>query len=267
MYRAARFAVTGEEGRGSRLTNPDKEALELRIEVKRGCSLISIDLGKWSEGFFKVLGSMPVEAQVITVVGAIAVVAAAWVGRHMVTKHYEAKAAKQTADASQAVIDASLKANLDVVDRMARMIDSDQRIARFAEASATGITEIATRAKDATSIKAGRIEFDEADLAALKQRKPRGSPELLVETGKFRVIQVNGKTSPFKFTLSGQALPGEFTVDLDESDFSEAKCSSLWSALRSQTFIELTIRAVLVGEKIKGPVLMDIEPSAELPEV
>ncbi|MPT54997.1 hypothetical protein [Delftia sp.] len=263
MYRAARFAVTGEDGRGSRLTNPDKEALELRIEVKKGCTLINIDLGKWSEGFLKVLGNMAPEVQIAIVVGAVAVVAAAWVGRHYITKHHEAKAAKQSSDAQQAVIDASLAANAAVVDRMAKIIENDQRIARFADASATGITEVATRAKDATYVKAGRMEFDQDDLAALKQRKPRGSPELIVETGKFRIIQVNGKTSPFKFTLSGQALPGEFTVDLDESDFSENKYARIWAAFKSQAQIELTVRAVLVGEKIKGPVLIDIEPSLE----
>jgi len=262
MYRAARFAVTGEAGRGTRLTNPDKEALELRIEVKKGCTLINIDLGKWSEGFLKVLGDMPPEAQVALVVSAIVVVAAAWVGKHFVLEHFKAKTAKQGDEAEQARIDAALNANVAVVDRMARLIESDDRVARFAEASATGITEVATRAKDATHIKAGRLDLDEGDIAALKQRKPRSSAESVTETGHFRIIHVNGKSSPFKFTLSGQSLPGEFAIDFDESDFTEAECARVWAAIRAQTEIELTIRAVLLDGKIKGPVLTAIEPSS-----
>ena len=263
MYRAARFAVTGEEGRGSRLTNPDKEALELRIEVERGCTLVKIDLGKWAEGFIKVLGDMPVEIQAVLVVSTVVVLAAAWVGKHFLTEHYKARAAKQSDAAEQARLDAALSANLAVVDRMASLIEKDQRVARFAEASTTGITEVATRAKDATHVKAGMLELDEEDLVVLKQRKPRSSAESITETGLFRIIHVNGKSSPFKFTLAGQALPGEFAIDFDEAEFSEAKCVRIWEAIRAQSQIELTVKAVLLGEKIKGPVLTAIEPSLD----
>lgn len=262
LYRAARFAHTGAEGRESRLTNAEKEALELRIEVRRGSTLINIDLGEWGKALASVLQNMPPADLTTLVVASVAILATAWVGRQFVSEHFKAKSARDAAQLNNEAQKAALDANVAIVEKMAGIVAADPRLERIAEASTVGISEIATRANNATSIKAGRLELDEADIATLKRRKPRSSAESIQETGKFRVLHVDGKTSPFKFTLAGAVMPGEFTIEFDESEFADEKNARIWAAIRSQTELTLQVKAVLLGGKIKGAVLTDIEPES-----
>lgn len=264
LYRAARFALTGVDGRESRLTNPDKQSLELSIEIKKGCTLINIDLGKWADGLADVLKHMPPKYTALIIVGSVAVLGIGWVGHHYITEHFEAQRVQSVTDASQAQLQAALDANVAIVDRMAAVIQSEPKIARFAEATSTGIIEVATRANGATSVGVGQIlEMNADELAKLKKRKPRTSAESVTEKGLFRVIHVDGSSSPFKFTLNGAPLPGEFTVEFDPSEFTAEQVRGVWDAISNQKDIELVVKGVVLNDRVRGGVLVDIAPFEE----
>lgn len=282
LYRAARFSITGKTGRDSRLTNEQKKKLELQIEAQRGCTLLKIDAGKFGEGLLKILGDRvtnmtAAEIQVL-VVAILAVLAVGWIGKNYVVEHFKYKALKADKDANVAIAkehaqqlasitsavteqsSAALDAQVRLVEKLSAVIASDRRIERFADATATGLTQVALRATDATNVRAGRVDLDEEELAALRRRTPKQASETLHEIGDFRVLMADGNGSSFKLTLGGAAIPGEFSVEYDPTEFDPAEDQLIWAALRDKTEVRLEVKAEQLREKIKGAVIVSINP-------
>ncbi|WP_183043444.1 hypothetical protein [Alicycliphilus denitrificans] len=286
LYRAARFAITGKTGRESRLTNEQKKQLELRIDVQKGCTLIKIDAGKFGEGLLNILGDRlnnmtAAEVQVL-VVSILAILAIGWIGKNYVVEHFKYKAKKAELEtaaaqsesigeqhsnqmatvtaAATAQAEAAANAQVQIVEQLAAVIAQDRKVERFAEATAAGLTQVTVRATDATSVRVGRIELDEDELATLRRRAPKTTSETLHETGAFRVLTADGSGTQFKLTLGGAAIPGEFTVEYDRTDFSSAEDQMIWDALRDQTEVRLEVKAEQLRDKIKGAVIVSINP-------
>ena len=163
-----------------------------------------------------------------------------------------------TATAAQAEAAASAQAR--TVEQLAAVIALDRRLERFAEATAAGITQVVIRATDATSVRAGRIELDEDELNALRRRAPKTASETIHETGGFKVLAADGTGAQFKLTIGGAAIPGEFTLEYDRTEFSQAEDQMIWDALRDQTEVRLEVKAEQVRDKIKGAVIVSINP-------
>jgi hypothetical protein len=248
IYRAARFTLLADNGR---LSASQKEAFELSIEVKEGCTLINIDLGKLAEGLTSTLQTMtPGELTTLSVAVA-AVLAAAWVGKSWLAEHYKAKT-------ELAGNEEETKRLTAVTTAIEKIVNGDSRVSRFAEAGANGVREIATRATGATSVKIGRAEVDEEALANLRRRAPRSSSEAIHEIGLFRIFSLDAKDGPFKMTVAGTVVDGEFDVEFEKSDFSEEQIAELINALTNRTEIRLEVKAIRLREKIRGGVLFDI---------
>lgn len=259
IYRATAFALTGTgDGRQGRLSNVQREAVELSIEVDEGCTLISVDLGKLSEGLVKTLAAMDPTHLTILVAASVALLAAGWVGRKWVAEHYKARSGESAGDQETARLKVVAQSNVDIADRIASIIQSNPKVARFAAASESGLTEIATRATSATSMTAGRVELDQDDLATLRRRAPRSTSESINEVGNFRILSADGKTNPFKLTISGDVIAGEFAAEFDESEFSMDQADAVWTAFRNRTTVILEVKAVQLREKIKGAVITGV---------
>lgn len=258
IYRATAFALNGVEGRQSRLSNAQREAVELSIDVDEGCTLINIDLGKLGEGLVKTLTAMDQTQLTILVVASVAVLAVGWIGKTWVSEHYKSKSAEASGEQETARLQAATNANVQIADRMARVIDSSSKIARFAAASENGLTEIATRATSATSMTAGRVELGQDDLANLRRRAPRSTSESINEVGNFRILSADGKSSPFKLTISGDVIPGEFVAEFDESEFSIDQANGVWGAFRNRETVVLEVKAVQIRDKIKAAVITGV---------
>ncbi|WP_234383516.1 hypothetical protein [Paracidovorax avenae] len=286
LYRAARFAITGKIGRESRLTNEQKKQLELRIEVQKGCTLIKVDAGEFGDGLLNVLSNTlnnmsSTEIQVL-VVAVVLVLAAGWIGKHYTIEHFKYKTkkaeqeatakadsvraeqqAKQITTVTEAATDQvkiAADAQVRVVEQLAQVIARDRKIERFADATAAGITQVAARATDATSVRVGRVELDEDELANLRRRAPKAASETLHETGDFRILSADGSGNQFKLTLGGSAIPGEFNVEYDRTEFPASEDQMIWDALRDQVEVKLEVKAEQIREKIKGGVIVRINP-------
>lgn len=264
LYRAARFAITGKEGRESRLTIPQKEALELRIEVNKGCTLIKIDVGKFGDGLLQILqdsvSSMTPLELTGFVVAVVAVLGVAWIGKTAVVEHFKEKTASAEGGQETERLKAAADAPVRVVEQLAAVINQDKRIERFAMATEKGLTEVAARATDATSVKMGRVELDDAALAALHRRSPKSASENIHEIGDFRILHVNGSVSPFKLTLGGASM-GEFDIEFDPAEFTPEQDDLIWDAARTRRMVRLEVKAIQLRDKIKGAVLLDIFPA------
>jgi hypothetical protein len=113
-------------------------------------------------------------------------------------------------------------------------------------------------------VKVGRAEVDEEALANLRRRAPRSSSEAIHEIGLFRVFSLDAKGGPFKMTVAGTVVDGEFDVEFEKSDFSDEQIAELVNALTDRTEIRLEVKAIRLREKIRGGVLFDIIlPEAE----
>ena len=261
IYRATLFALTGLEGRAAKLTLQQKEAVELVIDVDEGCTLINIDLGKFGEGLAGVLTTMTPAEVTVLVVAVTAVLAVGWMGKTWLVEHYKAKttidADSQETERTKLVAESHVK----LVEKLGQIIEGNEKVARFAQASENGVREIATRARDATSVTVGRVALDQEAIAAMKKRAPRSAAEPIVSVGKFLILQASGKSTPFKLTLVGPGIPGEFDVEFDDNEFRQTQVEAVWSAFKTRTAVELQINAVLIGDKVKGAVLSDITPS------
>jgi hypothetical protein len=253
IYRAARFSLLGDNGR---LTTSQKEAFELSIEVKEGCTLINIDLGKLAEGLTSTLQTMTPGELTLLAVAVATVLAAAWVGKGWLAEHYKANTelSNNQEETKRLTV---------VTTAIEKIVNSDRRISRFADAGSNGIREIASRATDATSIKVGRAELDEDALLNLKRRAPRSNSEALHEVGLFRVFRLDAKDGPFKMTIAGTVIDGEFDVEFERSDFNQAQIQALTNALTDRTEIELEVKAFRLHEKIRGGILIDIKNQHE----
>ncbi len=248
IYRAARYSLLGDIGR---LTNAQKEVFELSIEVKEGCTLVNIDLGKLAEGLSNTFQNMTPGEFTIFAVAVVAVLSGAWVGSHWLAEHYKAK--KELAG------DAEETKRLEIFSSaIEKIVNENPKLKRFSEAGANGIREIATHATGATSITVGRVELDEEALSNLRRRAPRTSSESLHEVGLFRVFSIDGKDGPFKMTIAGTVIDGEFDVEFEKSDFSQEQIQALTNALTDRTLVKLEVKALKLRDKIRGGVLIDI---------
>lgn len=251
IYRAARSALLEDRGR---LSAAQKELFELSIEVADGSTLINIDAGNIAIGLSEAFQRMtPGELTVLSVAVAT-VLAGAWLGKNWLSEHYQTKREK-TADEEET------KRLTAVTEAMSRLVDSDSRISRFSSAASNGIREIALRATGATSVTVGPVTIDEDDLANLRKRAPRTTSESLHEIGLFRVYSIDGKGALFKMTLGSASMGGEFDVEFEKSDFSNSEMSQLTGALTERREIRLEVQAVRMRDKIRGGVLIQIDPS------
>jgi len=184
------------------------------------------------------------------------VLAAAWVGKGWLAEHYKANTelSNNQEETKRLTV---------VTTAIEKIVNSDRRISRFADAGSNGIREIASRATDATSIKVGRAELDEDALLNLKRRAPRSNSEALHEVGLFRVFRLDAKDGPFKMTIAGTVIDGEFDVEFERSDFNQAQIQALTNALTDRTEIELEVKAFRLHEKIRGGILIDIKNQHE----
>lgn len=264
LYRAAAFAIKEKEGRQGRLTKAQREAIELKVDVEKGCTLVKIDAGNFAGGLLKILSEHAANmtpAQItLLAVGAVAFVAVGWLGKHAIIEYFKAKTAVAAGTQETERLKAAVDANVRIAEEMASIAGNNQKVQKFADATATGLTEIVARATNATSVKVGRVELDEEQLAALRKRAPKMKADALHEIGDFRVIHVNGEGHTFKLTLVGNAIPSEFDVEYDQTEFSGTKNAALWAAIRSKAEICLEVTAVQLRDKVKGAVLVDIEP-------
>lgn len=263
IYRATLFALTGLEGRAAKLTLQQKEAVELVISVDEGCTLINIDLGKFGEGLTGVLTNMTPSEITVLVVSITAVLALGWAGKTWLVEHYKAKTSID-ADAQETErLKAVAQSHVDLVEKLGQIVEGNEKVARFAQASANGIRDIATRARDATSVKIGRLELDEDEIATMKKRAPRSAAEPIVSVGNFQILHASGRATPFKLTLVGPGFSSEFDVEFDDKEFSQSQVEAVWNAFKTRSVVELQVNAVLIGDKVKGAVLSDITPSAK----
>ena len=246
IYRAARFVLLDDKGR---LSASQKAAFELEIEVDKGCTLINIDLGKIADAVSGALQTMTSGELIGLGVAIAAVLGAAWLAKSWVSEHYKASTERtgQTEETKRLV----------AVTQMAQVL-ADPRVQRFAEAGANGAREVAARATGAVSVKVGRVEFDQDDLAALNKRSPRSTAEKINETGKFRIFNLEAVDQTLKATINGSCVSGEFDAVVYKEDFSEAQLVALSVALSLGTEIELEIQAARVGERIRGGVILAI---------
>ncbi|WP_158534216.1 hypothetical protein [Paracidovorax avenae] len=245
-----------------------------------------MDAGEFGDGLLNVLSNTlnnmsSTEIQVL-VVAVVLVLAAGWIGKHYTIEHfkYKTKKAEQEATAkadsvraeqqatqittvTQAATDQvkiAADAQVRVVEQLAQVIARDRKIERFADATAAGITQVAARATDATSVRVGRVELDEDELANLRRRAPKAASETLHETGDFRILSADGSGNQFKLTLGGSAIPGEFNVEYDRTEFPTSEDQMIWDALRDQVEVKLEVKAEQIREKIKGGVIVRINP-------
>lgn len=261
IYRSIRYALSEHEGRDVRLTSQQKDAVELKIEVKKGCTLVNIDLGNLGNGIVGVLNNMTAAEVTTLTVSVVTILAFGWVGGKYVVEHFKSKTAIAEDAGEVKRLEAAVDANVKIVEKLTEVIGRDKRVERFAEAAATGMREIASNATGATSVKIGQVELDEDELMAMRRRAPRSKSEQIKETGDFRILHVDGTTSPFKLTISGAVIDGEFTVEFDESDFDKTQTDAVWNAVRTRSTVELSVTAVQIKGKTKGAVLLDINPS------
>jgi hypothetical protein len=258
IYRSLRFALSGTDGKDIRLTAQQKELVELQIDVKPGCTLINFDLGKLSDGIIATLNTMnPNELQTL-VVSVVALLAFGWVGKTWVIEHFKSKTTTSEDQAETDRLKVAIDGNVQIAEKFAAIAQGDKRVERFAEAGALGMREIAVRATGASSVKMGRLDLDEDELANMRRRAPRTTGEQISETDKFRILAIDGTSSPFKLTISGAAIPGEFTIEFDETEFDAKQSEAVWTAFRTRECIELTVKAVQIRGKIKGAVLIEI---------
>jgi len=264
LYRAARFAITGKEGRDSRLTKSQKEAIELHIDVQKGCTLIKIDAGEFGNGLLKIIAdsvaSMTAGEIQALVISVVAILAAGWLGKHVMTEHFKAKSAGIGGLQETERLKIATGAQVGIVDKIAQIVARDERLSHFADATANGLTDIAVRATNALSVKIGIVELDEDELASMRKRAPKTTTDSIHETGDFRILHVDGSVNPFKFILGGASIPGEFFVEYDSADFTQAQDEKIWDAARNRKMIRLEVKAVQLRNKIKGAVLVDIDP-------
>lgn len=258
IYRAAAFSINGAQGRHGRLTAAQKQSVELTINVNKGCTLVKIDMGKFSDGLFKLLGDMS-NTQLTVLVGiATVTLVIGWLGKAWIGEHFKTKRENEAGVQESARMGAAVGSNVEIVDRFAKLLAVSPATERFGEASANGVRAIAARATGATSIKFGRTELDEEALENLNKRAPRSSAEQINEIGNFNILHVDGSATPFKLTVMGDAIPGEFTLEFDETEFSLEQVNAVWKAFRSRATVELEIKAVQLHDKVKGAVLTDI---------
>lgn len=249
IYRAARFVLLEDKGR---LNASQKEAFELEIEVEKGCTLINIDLGKIADAVSGALQNMTPGEITGLGVAIAAVLGASWLAKSWVAEHYKASTeSKGQEEETKRLI---------AVTQMAQSL-ADPRVQRFAEAGATGVREVTARATGAVSVKVGRVEFDQDDIAALKKRSPRSTAEKISETGMFNVFNIEALDSTLKATINGSCVRSEFDAVVYKEDFSEDQLIALSAALSLGIPIELEIQAAQVGERIRGGVILAINPS------
>ena len=264
LYRAARYAITGKEGRDSRLTKSQKESLDLHIDVRKNCTLIKIDAGEFANGLLKILGDSAANmtpAQITgLVIGVVLVLTVGWIGKHAVLEHFKAKTSAIDQAGETERLKAATDAPVRVVEKLAEIMKTDARLKHFGDATAKGLTDVAVRATGATSVRLGRVELDQDDLANLTKRSPKMMSESLDETGYFRIMHVDASSEPFKLTLSGDVITGEFEVEYEPADFTPEQDEKIWAAAKTRGLIWLSVKAVQLRDKIKGAVLVDIEP-------
>ena len=253
-----------------RLTTPQKELVELRIEVENNCTLIKVDMGNFANGLKEVLSAMPPDMLVWVLVGAVAIGVAGWAAISLGGKHIARKEAKDQLDQQQAVLAGAQEAETaraqlqaETMQRLVGVLEAHaaepqgRTALRFAAATENGVKDIAARATGARAVQVGDTELNEAALREIRRRAPRTTPEKLDLTEAFKIVQINKGASPHRTVLSGRSL-GEFAAEFDEADLSEEKVESFYSAFKAGQLITLSVSVLISGEKIKFATVTDV---------
>lgn len=260
LYRATLNILNSLGSEQARLTSAQKELLALKVEVFDNCTLFSFDFGEWSKGLIEVLKNMPPKVAAVVVV----VVACAAIGGCVAVdlggKYFEVQ--KSTTSVQEETKRHEVHAkNMDrLIAAYAARVQEDSRVVAASElvaASQNGVREIAVRAVDARAVDVGAVRLDEEALAELRKRSPRTSPDKKDITESYKIIRFT-KGAPATLVLNGRSY-GEFSANIDESEFSGEKVDALYAAFRADMQITLSVALLVANGKIKSASVVDID--------
>lgn len=261
IYRAAKFAIYGKEGR-IQLTVEQRAAFELVIEVREGSSGLMAPVNKIAEGLAAGLANMDPTTLAIVTVTVVLILVGGRVASKVWDGIQETKQKKDALDAAQLQAETSAKHAEKVAEEMTIMAATlvkghgGKVLRRFEDAQSEGVKNIVRSVPSATAVDFAGVTFSAEDIKELRRRSPRASAEHAEVLGAFKVYADTNR-SPIRLTLAGDDLPGEFTVDFPDG-LEEWQSELIWSAIRNKGMIGLLVVARIIKGEVKGAVILDV---------
>lgn len=273
IYSFAKVVCFGDENvPGTRLPAEVRRAFEFSVAVSEGCTEVSIDLKPVMEGAGDNLRKMDSKTFANLMI-VLAVVAALGINGYVLgSKFLDNQNAADQREHVEETLTTAMNGQREIVSEMAGLLretalaGAGPSVANYARsvvgslgaAQSVGVTELAKAAPTATSINFGATQLDSDAIAAINKRAPRAKAEPYDITGEFKVYAETLAGKPTKLTFHGRQLPSEVEVDFEELVFSEEQCDAMWKAIREKTAINVSLQGLVLRDKVKGAVLVDI---------
>ena len=262
VYRAAKFAFLGREGR-VQLTPEQRKSFELVFQVNNGCSELVAQIKPIADALAEGISNMDPVTLAITVVSVVLVLTTGYAAIQIVKslqetrqKGIESQGVTAQSDAMARVAEAAVASQA----RLAATLQGESRripvVRRFEDAQEDGVKDVLRSVPTATSVEVAGVGFDADDIKEIRRRSPRSRAEWFVVSDAFRVFGDTNYT-PVRLTLSGASLPGEFYADFpDELDAIQANL--IWEAIRTKGTVNLEVAAAVIREKVKSAFITDV---------
>ncbi|VVE82570.1 hypothetical protein PSP31120_03664 [Pandoraea sputorum] len=253
VYNAVAFALYGVDDL-RKLTVEQRQDFEIVFEVREG----SLDITGALEKFFTKLGegfiAMDAKSKMITIIAVAAIFAGGYAGVHLIDSNADIRKAQIEAEVKMAAD----KAHVDQMNILAKAVSSTAQAKAFSDAAETGTKAIVKRSTGATEVKVGAVKFDEGDIEEVKKRAEKERSQAVIIVDDFVVVRVETRDNTTTKLILANAKYPEFSVVVQDEDFTEEQIVRLWTAIKARQKIRLEVNATYVRDAIKSAQVVNI---------
>jgi hypothetical protein len=249
LYKAVAFALYGVED-GRRLTWPQREQFELVFNVSEGSTQLSASIKDLLGGLTKGFETMDSKHKAWTLV-AIAVVLVVGYGAVQLLDNKPVQI-EQIKASLAATAEVEKTRQFEIVAQAA----GGATVEKFAKASEKGARAVVESARDADTIKIGKVRLGRSEIEEVTQRAARDKATANIVVESFTVLRVEPKEGSLTRFLLQRPDGTEFVAILQDDELDAADVQLIWDAARSRKPIDLEITLTTMRNVIRSATIL-----------
>lgn len=262
-----------------KLTNGDKEALELVFKIEEGSTGASSPLGDWINGIIGKLETVfedmsgkqktaLIALLIFCVTGSYTAVQFAGISSKLEAEVVKAEAstkaeAERTAQITELTEtnEATIAALRDIMLKQA-VEQSPKRARKVVDVMEEGYKNVVRSAQDAEQISIGEAVYSRAQIKAISE-KPDIVRDVSEDSGEFYIESIKKKDSNMTVGVFDVSSEATFNIKIDTSFIEEEERETIHNAFRDNTKVKLHYQANLQNGEIMNARLIKVIPEGD----
>lgn len=260
------YATTRYDDPNKRLTDEEKEALEITVKVERGSAIMEVNL---QEPILKILADMVTRMDPNSALIAAVVMATLFAGKSVIGKYLDNQRLEK-ADAAKNERDRAVFTSMQIMSAeetrraqvIAGLVETNHQLVNVSRIADDARTELVKSMAGADLVDIGGIAID-GDMASSLTRNAREMSSEIRIDGIYKILRVDASNpTAFKVRVAHRDTGREIDALVQDDDLNSSNKQALQQAEWARRYVRLEINAKVLREQVHKAVILRVSALA-----